>query len=349
MDGFDCDAQPNRTQAIRWKRTHQMKNSGKLVAVGDLRGSSHAPVQGAPRGACPPGWRKLAVAAGLTVALVMCFIVPLCDWTGFAMNSEFYSYMPLMPLITGYLIWLRRAGLGRNTRPFWGAAAAAAAAGGAILALYFYARHQGWFPAEADYLCVMMLSFLLLLLAAGFASLGAATMSAIAFPLALLLFMVPYPERVNEGLENFFQQASAATAHGFFSLAGTHCEQKGMVLNLPTNFSLMVAPECSGIHSTQVLLITSLLAGNFFLRSPWRRAFLALFIVPLAIFRNGFRIFTIGELCVHVSHDMIHSWIHHQGGPVFFALSLIPFFLVLLWLRKPESQVQITLKSGDKA
>jgi len=89
--------------------------------------------------------------------LILCFIYPLCILAGFAFDSEFYSYMPLMPLITGYLIWLRRAGLGRNTRPFWGAAAAAAAAGGAILALYFYARHQGWFPAEADYLCVMML------------------------------------------------------------------------------------------------------------------------------------------------------------------------------------------------
>ena len=56
-------------------------------------------------------------------------------------------------------------------------------------------------------------------------------------------------------------------------------------------FSLTVAPECSGIHSTQVLLITSLLAGNLFLRLTGRRLFLAIFIVPLAIVRNGFRIF----------------------------------------------------------
>ena len=267
---------------------------------------------------------------------------------GFALDSEFYSYMPLIPLISGYLIWLRRAGLGAEIRPSWGAAAAAAAAGGTILALYFRACQQGWFPAEADYLCVMMLSFLLLLLAAGFASLGAATMSAIAFPLALLLFMVPYPERVNAGLENFFQHTSAAAAHGLFGLAGTHCDQKGLTLSLPTGFGLSVAPECSGIHSTQVLLITSLLAGNLFLRSPWRRAFLAFFIIPLAIARNGFRIFVIGELCVHVGHDMIHSWIHHQGGPVFFALSLIPFFLVLIWLKTSESSAKDAVKTGDK-
>jgi hypothetical protein len=33
---------------------------------------------------------------------------------------------------------------------------------------------------------------------------------------------------------------------------------------------------------------------------------------------------------------MIDSWIHNQGGPVFFALSLGPLFLLLLWLRLTE-------------
>jgi exosortase C (VPDSG-CTERM-specific) len=194
---------------------------------------------------------------------------------------------------------------------------------------------------------MMMLAFLLLLLAAAFASLGAATLSALTFPLAMLLFMVPYPEMVNDGLENFFQHTSAAAAHGFFSLAGTPCDQAGLILSLPTDFRLKVAPECSGIHSSQVLLITSLLAGNLFLGSPWRRAFLALFVVPLAIVRNGFRIFVVGELCVHINHNMINSWIHRHGGPVFFVLSLIPFFLFLIWLRKSELKRQNTVKTGN--
>jgi exosortase/archaeosortase family protein len=73
---------------------------------------------------------------------------------------------------------------------------------------------------------------------------------------------------------------------------------------------------------------------------------LALFVIPLAILRNGFRIFVIGELCVHVSHDMINSWIHRKGGPVFFVLSLIPFFLLLAWLRKSEFKSQKGVKTG---
>ncbi len=333
---------------IDLNRSRGMQKPGNPVPAVDAEKTSSAPASGMPPGTRPAGWRLLMVPAAVAAVLALCFIGPLRDWMRFSLHSQFYSYMPLMPLVTGYLIWLRRAGLGAGVRRSWGAALAAAAAGGAILALYFLALQNGWNPAEQDELCVMMLAFLLLLLAAGFATLGSATMSAVAFPFALLLFMVPYPLVVNGAIESFFQYTSAAAAHGFLNLAGTPCHREDLVLRLPADFGLTVGPECSGIHSSQVLLITSLMAGNLFLRSPWRRLFLALFIIPLAILRNGFRIFVIGELCVHISHDMIDSWIHHHGGPVFFALSLIPFFLLLAWLRKSEIKSQNGVKTGGK-
>ena len=113
-----------------------------------------------------------------------------------------------------------------------------------------------------------------------------------------------------------------------------------------------MAPECSGIHSSLVLFITSLLAGYLLLNSPWKRAVLVLAVVPLALLRNGLRIVTIGQLCVHVSPDMINSYIHRKGGPIFFALSLIPFFLLLLFLRRlgsrtnPKANVPSQLKES---
>ena len=85
-----------------------------------------------------------------------------------------------------------------------------------------------------------------------------------------------------------------------------------------------------------VLLITAVLAGHLFLRSGWKRVLLIAVIIPLAIVRNGFRIFVVSELCVRISHNMINSPIHRRGGPLFFALSLIPFFALLLYLRKTE-------------
>ena len=63
---------------------------------------------------------------------------------------------------------------------------------------------------------------------------------------------------------------------------------------------------------------------------------LALAVIPLGIVRNGFRIYTIAMLCVHIDPEMINSPLHRRGGPVFFALSLLPFFALLFLLQKSE-------------
>jgi exosortase/archaeosortase family protein len=87
-------------------------------------------------------------------------------------------------------------------------------------------------------------------------------------------------------------------------------------------------------------LLTSILAGNLFLKTPWRRFALVAFVIPLAILRNGFRILVIALLCVNVGPQMIHSVIHRRGGPLFFALSLIPLLLLLWWLRRSEIRIR---------
>jgi hypothetical protein len=47
-------------------------------------------------------------------------------------------------------------------------------------------------------------------------------------------------------------------------------------------------------------------------------------------------VYVIGELCTHIGPQMINSPIHRHGGPLFFVLSLIPFFLLLIFLRRSE-------------
>jgi exosortase C (VPDSG-CTERM-specific) len=177
-------------------------------------------------------------------------------------------------------------------------------------------------------------SFLAMLTGAGCLCLGGARMRALAFPFAFLILAIPMPDGLRLGLETALQHGSAEVAAAMFQLVGTPLMRDGMVMRLP-GMNIEVAPECSGIHSTLVLFITSILAGHLILRGPWRRTVLCLAVIPLALLRNGFRILVIGELCVHVGPQMIDSPIHHHGGPLFFALSLVPFFLLLYYLRKP--------------
>jgi exosortase C (VPDSG-CTERM-specific) len=148
---------------------------------------------------------------------------------------------------------------------------------------------------------------------------------------------VPMPDPVADYLENASKFASAEVANALFSLSGTPVLRDGMMFQLP-GITLEVAQECSGIRSSFVLFITSLLATHLFLKTPWRRAVLVAAVIPLGLLRNGFRILTIALLCVHIGPEMIHSPIHRRGGPIFFVASLVPLFFLLWWLRRGEQR-----------
>src|SRR5690348_17808405 len=51
-------------------------------------------------------------------------------------------------------------------------------------------------------------------------------------------------------------------------------------------FTLRVTEECSGIRSSWVLFITSILASHLMLEDRWRRLVLVAFVFPLAIVRK---------------------------------------------------------------
>jgi exosortase C (VPDSG-CTERM-specific) len=279
--------------------------------------------------------RQLKWLAVETILLAVCFSRPLVDLLRFTFNSELYSYIPLIPAIGAYLIWTERRKMTMEVVPSRLGASIGFIIGAVCASAAFLGSRAGWAITHQDYLSLMTLSFLCFFWGACLALPGWKIMRDAAFPAAFLIFAVPMPTVWEAHIDTFFQYTSAYTAKAFFTLAGTPSLLRDLQIDLP-GFSLVVAPECSGIHSTLVLLITGLLAGYMFIRGPWLRAILALSIVPLAILRNGFRVFVIGELCVHISPTMIDSPIHRKGGPIFFALSLIPLFLLLVFLRKRD-------------
>src|SRR4029077_4488077 len=120
-------------------------------------------------------------------------------------------------------------------------------------------------------------------------------------------------------LENASKQASAEVANWLFLISGTSVLRTDTVFELP-GITITVAKECSGIRSSLVLVITSVLAATMFLHTTWRRVLLVCAVIPLGLLRNGLRILVISLLCVHIGPHMIQSPIHRRGGPVFFAL-----------------------------
>lgn len=278
--------------------------------------------------ASPPDfpWRRVAFA---TAVLTACFGWPLYELLRFSLGSELYSHIFLIPFISLYLVWYRRESLPPSSPPNRILAGLLLAGGLAVLAVYGLATRSARPLAPDDSLAFTTFSFLLLLTGLWSLLIGRARLRAAAFPIGLLIFMVPFPTVATEWIDSFLQQGSAVVAAFLFNLTGTPLLRQDLLFHLP-DISLQIAPECSGIHSSLALFITSLVAGYFFLGSRVNRAVLAFSVVPLALVRNGFRVWVIGELCVHIGPQMINSYIHRKGGPIFFVLSLIPFTL-LLW------------------
>jgi len=281
-------------------------------------------------------YRRLAGWSLFCAFLSLVYAKPLIALGRFALGSELYSYVVLIPLISIYLLWTKRNELlSCRMGPVSFTAIIPVLAGVGSLVAYGVMAVRGWTPSESDYLSITIGSFVSFVIAGFLFFFGRDMTRAAAFPIGFLIFMVPLPTLFTDWLEEFLQHSSADAASALLSLSGATVFREGLRFHLP-GIVIEVAKECSGIHSTLVLLITSLMAGHIFLRSPWKKATLALAVVPLGIVRNGFRIFTISMLCVHVGPAMIDSPIHHRGGPIFFTLSLVPFLALLFILRKSE-------------
>jgi exosortase C (VPDSG-CTERM-specific) len=292
--------------------------------------------------AAPTSTRRSRVSGRLlaflffSAGLVISFGGSLVSLGIHAAGSPLHSHILLIPFVSAYLLYIRRTQLPNDysPSPIWAMVGLLVG-----LAALFAAQATGIFSPPFtynDHLALMTLSFISLLAAGGFVFLGQKWMLAATFPFTFLIFMVPMPDAIAEDLDTASKLATAEVASVFFNMGGTPVLRDSTVFQLP-NITIQVAQECSGIRSSWVLVITSLLASNLFLKSPWRRAALVCFVVPLGIVRNGFRVWVIGMLCIHIGPQMIHSLVHRRGGPFFFVLSLIPLFFLLWWLRRGEA------------
>ena len=277
--------------------------------------------------------RRIIGLTGSVGLLTLLFVQPLARILGLALQNDLHSYIPLVPVISGYLLYIRP----RKDIAYRSSVEAAIRVSAIGIAALGAAIGLGGLSAN-DNLSLMTLAYVSFIVATGFVCLGSEWMRAAAFPVAFLVFMVPLPDAAVNWLEVALVAASTDAAAWMFTVTGTPMFREGTILTLP-GIVLEVARECSGIRSTVVLFITSVLASNLFLRSTSRRVALVALVIPLAIVRNGFRILVIGLLCVHIGPHMTDSFIHQRGGPIFFALSLIPLLLILFWLRRHDRRV----------
>jgi exosortase len=260
------------------------------------------------------------------------FFAPLRDLILMSWNSDYYTYIPFIPFISAYLIYDDRQAIFSVTKD---SIAIGILVLGFGLLLEIISRSTAHLIASQYRPMINALS-MIMFWSGGFAiCYGTKASSKAIFPLMFLAFAIPIPEPVLERIIVFLQKGSTEISYAFIQATGIPIARDGFIFHLPT-INIEVAKQCSGIRSSLSLVITSLLAAHFYLRTMWARAILLILIVPIAIIKNGIRIAVLSVLGVYWDAGILASDLHSKGGFVFFLIALILIWAVITALKKME-------------
>ncbi|MGA8270691.1 MAG: exosortase/archaeosortase family protein [Candidatus Sulfotelmatobacter sp.] len=184
-------------------------------------------------------------------------------------------------------------------------------------------------------LSLNMLALVMWWMAAFALCFGAQAFRRALFPLCFLLWMVPFPLFILNPVVSVLQRGSAASAHLLFQACGIPVAQSGTLLHIP-GLTLEVAPECSSIRSSLMLLVTVMVLAHLLLRSFWRKTLVVAVAIPLSVAKNGLRIFVLAMLGTRVDPSYLTGKLHRQGGLIYFLIALSATFLLLWILHRSE-------------
>jgi len=188
-------------------------------------------------------------------------------------------------------------------------------------------------------LSVNMLAFVAWWMAAFALCFGARAFRRAVFPLCFLLWMVPFPLFLLDSVVSVLQRGSVVSAHLLFQAFEIPVAQSGTLLHIP-GLTLEVAPECSSIRSSLMLLVTVMVLAHLLLRSFWRKALVVAVAIPLSIAKNGLRIFVLAILGTRVDPGYLTGKLHRQGGIIYFLIALSATFLLIWILHRSEEERQ---------
>jgi exosortase len=275
---------------------------------------------------------RTALFAAFCVAIMLAYANALRALYDFSRGDPSASHLVLIPFVSVALVIERRKAIFSSVRTDWLPALGLVLAGLAVLfASMRYAQAGGtvsWLTAAIASLAIMW--------SAGFMVVyGRDAFRAALFPLGFLVFMIPIPPAVLGAVVWFLKVGSTEAVAALLTLTGTSYHREGFVFSLPS-VAIEIADECSGIRSSIALLLTSLLAGYMYLRNGWSRALLVAAVLPVAVLKNGIRITSLALLSIHVNPSFLEGRLHHDGGVVFFLISLAILAPVLILLRRAE-------------
>lgn len=227
-----------------------------------------------------------------------------------------YTHGFFVPAFSLFLIWERRAKLARICIKPQKLGLVILMCG--LLALIFGTVTSALFLARISFL--LLVSGVVIFLA------GWEWLAAIAFPLAILVLMIPSSTLV-EQITFPLQMVASKTATWMLAALGIPVYREGNIILLPSA-RLEVAEACSGVRSLFSLITLTVIYGYLAESKIRVRVLLALIAVPVSVLANALRITVTGLVVEFWGLQGAEGTLHLLSGWLIFASSLALIFLI---------------------
>lgn len=273
----------------------------------------------APGGGKPLPWQPLVWFGGLLLVGYAPVLYRLAkQW----MDDPDMGHGFFVPLVAGYIVWQKRDELRAPSRGGHWLGLAVVLWGGLQLAV----------ATLGVELFLARTAFLISLAGAILLAAGAGVLRKVAFPLFLLVFMVPIPAMIFNQITFPLQLLASRVAELALTVVGIPVFREGNILELP-NQRLSVVEACSGIRSLLSLSFLALVYAYFFDRDTWMRWVLLAASVPIAIVANASRV-TLTGLVGEYNKAWAEGVFHLAEGWVIFMLALVLLVLTHQFIRR---------------
>ena len=262
-------------------------------------------------------WVLLCAIAALTVFIFYDGL----KWMVTIWNrKEEYSHGFLIPIITLFLIWQRKDRLERMT--FTGSWTGFVVV---LLGLMVFIIGE-----LSTLYIIIQYSFIVVVMGLVLSITGWRGIREIWIPIAFLIFMIPLPPFLYEGLSSQLQLLSSQLGVAFIRLFNISVYLAGNVIDLGS-FKLQVVEACSGLRYLFPLASLAFIAAYFFKAAFWKRAVVFLSSAPITVFMNSFRIGAIGILVEYWGIGAAQGFLHDFEGWVIF-LACTAILVVEMWV-----------------
>jgi exosortase len=152
---------------------------------------------------------------------------------------------------------------------------------------------------------------------------GSAWISALAFPLGYLLFMVPPPDAWHRPLVVWAQNWAAETSVGVLYLLGVPVYLEGYVIQMAGGLQVEVAEACSGVTSLYTLTAIGVLLAFLSLARRRTRFALVALVLPAALAGNLIRVVVTVLLCLEIGLERATTgWVHTALGLLIYVVAV---------------------------